>query len=94
MTGALAGHHVPAVAVHAILGSLGGALTVAGTAGGTAGTLLAQAARAAFMNGNQAALAAGAAAAFAGVCLVLALLPAQSRRASRAGYVRPARIEA
>jgi len=76
MTAALAGHHVPAAAMHAILGSLGGALTVAGHAGG-AGALLAQAARAAFMNGNQAALATGAGAALAGACLVLALLPAR-----------------
>jgi len=34
MTTALAGQHVPIAAMHTILGSLGGALAVAGTAGG------------------------------------------------------------
>jgi hypothetical protein len=80
MTAVLAGHHLPAAAMHAILGSLGGALTVAGQADGTAGVQLAQAARAAFMSGNQAALAVGAGAALAGACLVLAFLPSQAPR--------------
>ena len=83
LTAALAGHHVPVPVLHAILGSLGGALAVAGKAGGLTGTLLAQAARAAFMSGNQAALAAGASVAFAGACLALALLPAGIRKLSR-----------
>jgi hypothetical protein len=34
MTAALVGRHLPAAATHAILGSLGGALTVAARAGG------------------------------------------------------------
>ena len=74
--------------MHAILGSLGGALAVASRVGGLPGTLLAQAARTAFMTGNQAALAASAGAAFAGACLALALLPAQRqrRRAMAAGW--------
>jgi len=80
MTAALGGHHVPAAAAHAILGSLGGALTVAGRVTGSQGALLAYAARAAFMTGNQAALAAGAGVALAGACLVLALLPSRPRR--------------
>ena len=84
MTAALAGHQVPTAAMHAILGSLGGALTVAAHAGG-AGALLAQAARAAFMSGNQAALAVGAGAALAGACLVLALLPARPGTPTRPG---------
>jgi len=78
MTTALAGQHVPAAAMHAILGSLGGALTVAATAGGATGALLAQAARAAFMSGNGAALAAGAAAALGGALLVLTGLPSRT----------------
>ena len=56
MTTALAGQHLPAAATHAILGSLGAALTVAGNAGGATGALLAETARAAFMSGNQTAL--------------------------------------
>jgi EmrB/QacA subfamily drug resistance transporter len=75
----LAGHHVPAPAMHAILGSLGGALSVASQVGGTTGALLAQAARVAFMSGNQAALATGAGVALAGAALALALLPGRRR---------------
>jgi EmrB/QacA subfamily drug resistance transporter len=89
MTSALAGHHVPAAATHAILGSLGGALTVAGRAGGLAGALLAQAARAAFMSGNQVALAVGAAAAVGGACLVLALLPSRPHMPDTRSTARP-----
>ena len=40
MSAALAGRDVPTAATHAILGSLGGALTVARSAGGATGTLL------------------------------------------------------
>src|SRR5271166_5373912 len=58
MTTALAGRQLPAAATQAILGSLGGALAVAARAGGAAGALLAHAARAAFMSGNEIALAA------------------------------------
>jgi EmrB/QacA subfamily drug resistance transporter len=75
MTSALAGHHIPAAIMHVILGSLGGALTAASRVGGLSGALLAQAARAAFMSGNQVALVTGAAAALGGACLMLALLP-------------------
>jgi hypothetical protein len=50
MIAVLAGRHVPAAATHLILGSLGGALAVAGRVGGAAGVLLAGAARAAFMS--------------------------------------------
>ena len=42
MTAALAGRHVPTAAMHTILGSLGGALAVADSAGGATGALLAQ----------------------------------------------------
>ena len=75
MTTALAGRHLPAPTVQTILGSLGGALAVAGRAGGATGALLAHAARAAFMSGNEIALAVGAAVALGGVVLVLARLP-------------------
>lgn len=95
LTGALTGHHLSAAVTHAILGSLGGALTVAGSAGGAAGAQLAHAARAAFMSGNQAALAVGAGAALAGACLVLAFLPSRGPRsdapAGRRSPVPPAR---
>ena len=77
LTRALAGHYVPASALHAIVGSLGGALTVADTAGGATGALLAHLARAAFMSGNATALAAGAAVALAGALLVLTRLPSR-----------------
>jgi hypothetical protein len=75
MTTALAGRHLPGTTVPTILGSLGGALTVAGHAGGATGALLARAARAAFMSGSELALAVGAAVALGGVVLVLARLP-------------------
>jgi EmrB/QacA subfamily drug resistance transporter len=77
LTRALAGHYVPASALHAITGSLGGALTVADTAGGTTAALLAHLARAAFMSGNATALATGAAVALAGALLVLTRLPSR-----------------
>ena len=72
---ALAGRHVPLAATHTILGSLGGALAVASSAGGTAGALLAHAARAAFMSGTEVSLAAGAVVALSGAFLVIARLP-------------------
>ena len=80
MTAALAGRHVPAAAAHTILGSLGGALAVAGRVGGATGALLARAARAAFMSGTEVSLAVGAAVALGGAVLVIALLPSQVAR--------------
>jgi len=90
MTTALAGRHLPAAAAHAILGSLGGALTVAAKVGGGTGALLAQAARAAFMSGNQTALAVGAAVALAGALLMLARLPSRTPRSTRSWNRHPA----
>ncbi|MGO9081041.1 MAG: MFS transporter [Streptosporangiaceae bacterium] len=78
LTTVLAGQHVPMAVTHTILGSLGGALAVAGTAGGATGALLAHAARVAFMSGNKAALAAGAAVALGGALLVLTRLPSRT----------------
>ncbi len=82
LTTALAGRHLPAPATQTILGSLGGALAVAAHAGGAAGALLAHTARAAFMSGNEIALAVGAAVALAGVVLALARLPSRVSRDS------------
>jgi EmrB/QacA subfamily drug resistance transporter len=78
MTAVLASRHVPIVASHTILGSLGGALTVAASAGGVTGALLARAARDAFMSGMKVSLAVGAATAAGGAVLVLARLPSRS----------------
>ncbi|MGP7999041.1 MAG: MFS transporter [Streptosporangiaceae bacterium] len=82
LTTALAGRHLPATATQTILGSLGGALAVAAHAGGATGALLAHTARAAFMSGNEIALAVGAAVALVGVLLVLARLPSRVSRDS------------
>ena len=79
MAAALVGHHVPIAATHAILGSLGGALAVAASAGGATGGLLARAARAAFMSGTQVSLAVGALVAAGGAVLVLARLPTRPK---------------
>jgi hypothetical protein len=76
----LSGRHVPAVAAHAIIGSLGGALTVARDIGGVTGELLANVARAAFMSGARASMAAGAGVALGGALLVLVRLPSRAAR--------------
>jgi EmrB/QacA subfamily drug resistance transporter len=75
MNAALTGHQVPAAVHQIILGSLGGALTVASTVGGATGILLATAARSAFMSGVAVSLAVGAVVALAGAIIVLAALP-------------------
>ncbi len=77
ITSALGGHHVPAAAAHDIVGSIGGALAVATSIGGTTGGQLAQAARAAFMSGTRQALAVAALVAAGGALLVLARLPSR-----------------
>ncbi len=77
ISSALAGRHVPAAATHTILGSLGGALPLAAHVGGAAGALLAHTARAAFMSGNEIALAVGAAVALGGAVLVIVRLPSR-----------------
>jgi EmrB/QacA subfamily drug resistance transporter len=89
MTTALAGQHVPPVAAHTILSSLGGALAVAANAGGATGALLARAARAAFMSGMEVSLAVGAAVALAGAILVLARLPSRTPTATSPGLPKP-----
>ena len=82
MTTALAGRNVPVAASHAILGSLGGALAVGSSAGGATGTLLARAARGAFMSGMEVSFVVGALVAFGGALLVLACLPSRASRGS------------
>jgi uncharacterized transporter YbjL len=78
MTAALTGRHLPIAATHTIIGSLGGALTVAGSVGGATGALLAGAARAAFLSGMQVSLEVGALVALAGALLVLGRLPSRT----------------
>jgi len=78
----LVGRHVPPAATHTILGSLGGALAVAKSAGRTTGALLAHAARAAFMSGTEVSLAVGAIVAVGGALLVLARLPSRTAQPS------------
>jgi EmrB/QacA subfamily drug resistance transporter len=77
MTSALAGRHVAGAVTQTILGSLGGALTVAEHAGGTLGALLALTARTAFMSGSSVALRVGALVAVGGALLALAALPSR-----------------
>jgi len=78
MTSALAPYHIPHDVASAILGSLGGALTVAGQAGGVLGAELAQLARSAFVSGMDLGLAAGACVAAAGCLLALIVLPSRA----------------
>ena len=80
MTSALAGQHVPIAATHTILGSLGGALAVAGVAGGATGALLERTARAAFMSGLEVSMFVGGAVALGGAFIVLARLPSRASR--------------
>jgi EmrB/QacA subfamily drug resistance transporter len=77
MNKAMAGRAVPFAATHAILGSLGGALSVARSAGGATGTALAGAARSSFMSGMEVSLAVGAIVAVGGAVLVVACLPSR-----------------
>ncbi len=80
----LAHQPMPAAVHHLIVGSLGGALGVAGTVGGRLGSELAGAAREAFVSGLDLALVVGALVVGAGALLALALLPSRSDR-SRSG---------
>jgi hypothetical protein len=69
------GYHIPMSVMHTILGSLGGALGVASSVGGSSGALLAHAARLAFMNGLKVSLVVGSLVALGGILLVIAYLP-------------------
>jgi len=79
MTHTLAGHIVPAVARHAILGSVGGALAVARIAGGSLGTALTTAARHAFVDGMDLALLVGVVVVSTSAALVAVALPSRRR---------------
>lgn len=80
MTAALAGHAVPPAAAHAITGSLGGALGVAGQIGGANGAMLAAAGRAAFLDGMRLAATVAAVVVAVGALLVLIALPSRAAR--------------
>jgi len=78
MSATLAGRHLPTGITHTILGSFGGALDVARSAGGATGALLARAARGAFMSGMEISFLVGAVVALGGVITVLVWLPARA----------------
>jgi EmrB/QacA subfamily drug resistance transporter len=82
VSSALAGVHIPAAALHTILGSLGGALAVAAQVGGPLRAALAHVARSAFISGMDLGLRTGAAVGAAGGLLALAVLPSRPRRSS------------
>ncbi len=86
---ALAGRHVPPVAVQAILGSLGGALAVARIVGGSLGVALAHIARVGFALGSHTAFLVAAGVTGAGAVLILAALP--SRPPHEEPVTRPGR---
>jgi EmrB/QacA subfamily drug resistance transporter len=72
--------NLPAAIGHQITGSLGGALGIADSIGGTAGAMLADSAKAAFMSGTRTSLAVGACTALAGALLTIWLLPSGRTR--------------
>jgi EmrB/QacA subfamily drug resistance transporter len=90
MSGALAGRHLPPGVTHTILGSFGGAVAVAGSAGGARGALLARAAREAFMSGLQVSFLVAAFVAFSGVVIVLVWLPSRTLPAAPGGRLAKA----
>jgi EmrB/QacA subfamily drug resistance transporter len=77
MTSTLTPYHVPHSALQPILGSVGGALNVAGQLGGTLGSELAHLARSAFISGMDLGLETGAAVAVAGCVIALLALPSR-----------------
>jgi hypothetical protein len=83
MKAALGPYHVPAAAMHAILGSIGGALEVAQRAGGALGPELAGVARSAFVSGMDLGMLAGGAVALAGCALALITLPGRPARSRK-----------
>jgi EmrB/QacA subfamily drug resistance transporter len=88
MVTALAAHPVPHTIEQTILGSIGGALGVAGHLGGVAGTFIADAARGAFMSGMDLGLRTAAIVALAGAALALAGLPGRKPHPRRASDSR------
>jgi hypothetical protein len=78
MTSAVAPYRIPHAIHSTILGSIGGALDVAARQGGAFGTLLAHAARSAFLSGANLGLRTAAVVALAGCVIALAALPGRS----------------
>ncbi|HTT90696.1 MAG TPA: MFS transporter [Acidimicrobiales bacterium] len=77
MTNALSPYHIPPGTEQTILGSIGGALDVAGRVGGTISTVLEHMARSAFVDGANLALTVAALVAVAGGILALVTLPSR-----------------
>ena len=85
MTSGLAPYHIPHDVLQVILGSLGGALIVAGHVGGVLGAELAQLARSAFVSGMDLGLATGACVAAAGCLIALIVLPSRAAHDAEVG---------
>lgn len=83
MQALLSGHALPPAASQAILGSIGGALTVAHAVGGQVGAELAAAARVAFVDGMDLALSVGAVVVACSMLLVASLLPPRAASAAQ-----------
>ncbi|MEV0740221.1 hypothetical protein AB0I51_30790 [Streptomyces sp. NPDC050549] len=75
----LAPYRLPQGVSDTVLGSLGGALGLAGRVGGTAGRMLAELARSAFVSGMGLGLSVGAVVAAGGAVLAFAALPSRPR---------------
>ena len=93
MTAALAPLSVPHAIENTITGSIGGALGVAARLGGAAGSLLAHAARSAFISGSDLGLLVAAVVVLAGCALALATVPGRPRSPRQLRRVREGRFE-
>ena len=80
MRQAIAPYHVPSAIANAMLGSIGGALGVAGKLGGATGHLISTTARSSFISGTDLGLLPAAAVIFAGCLLTAIALPARPHR--------------
>ncbi len=78
VAGALAGYKIPTDIMHAITGSIGGALGVSSELGGSLGAALAGVARSAFISGMDLGLVTGAGFALGGALIALIFLPNRS----------------
>jgi EmrB/QacA subfamily drug resistance transporter len=76
----LSGQSIPEVAVEEAKQSIGAAVKVAATVGGSAGAAIISAAQAAFIDGFHTALRVGALVTFVGIVVTLLFLPAHARR--------------
>jgi EmrB/QacA subfamily drug resistance transporter len=83
MTASLAPYRLPPAVMHAVLGSVGGALGVAAHIAGPAGAALAHLARTAFMSGMDLGLRSAAAVSVAGALVALAIVPGRPAEATR-----------